>query len=48
MDLSPDQSAARVAVLSWFKSRKTTLLTLGGYAGSGKDTAVPRADKPDF
>ena len=40
MDLSADQSAARDKILAWFKSKKTPLLTLGGYAGSGKTTTL--------
>lgn len=38
IDLSADQQVAHDAIVSWFKEGKRPLLTLGGYAGSGKTT----------
>jgi exodeoxyribonuclease-5 len=39
VDLSPDQSAARDAVHAWYGSGRP-LMTLGGYAGTGKTTTL--------
>lgn len=38
--LSTDQAAAHDAVLAWFKAKPKQILTLGGYAGSGKTTLM--------
>ena len=40
VSLSPDQSAARDAVMSWYSDRRKMTLTLGGYAGTGKTTTL--------
>lgn len=40
--LSPDQQRAHDAVLAWWKAGKPQILTLGGYAGTGKSTTVAR------
>ena len=40
MDLSPDQLRVHDAVLDWLRNPREKLLTLGGYAGSGKTTLV--------
>lgn len=39
-DLSPDQRAAYNSVTRWVSSGERNVLTLGGYAGSGKSTLV--------
>lgn len=36
--LSPDQQTAHDAIIAWYAARKNKLLTLGGYAGTGKTT----------
>lgn len=40
MNLSPDQSKAHDAIVDWFRSRRSPLITLGGYAGTGKSTTL--------
>lgn len=40
--LSPDQQVAHDSIIAWFKDRKRPLLTLGGFAGSGKTTILAR------
>lgn len=39
-DLSPDQAAALEAVLAWWRERRSQVLTVGGYAGTGKTTLL--------
>lgn len=38
MQLSPDQQHAHDAVVAWYRAKSKPLLTLGGYAGTGKTT----------
>ena len=40
IELSEDQSAAIARVLDWYHGRQSPLLTLGGYAGTGKTTLI--------
>ena len=40
IELSDDQSEALARVLDWYRGRQTPLLTLGGYAGTGKTTLI--------
>ncbi len=43
LELTVDQRQAVDAVISFFKSKKSTLLTLGGFAGTGKTTCIAEA-----
>jgi exodeoxyribonuclease V len=51
-DLSVDQKAAYDRILGWMNDRSRDVLTLGGYAGSGKSTLVSlvaeQVDRPAF
>ena len=38
LELSPDQQHAHDTIVAWYEDRKELLITLGGYAGTGKTT----------
>lgn len=40
MKLSPDQSSAKDAIMSWRSDRNSLMMTMGGYAGTGKTTTL--------
>ena len=46
MDLSPDQLKAKQTILDWINStRRSSYLTLGGYAGTGKTSLISEVRK---
>lgn len=40
VDLSDDQRAAHDSIVDWHRSRRRDMLTMGGYAGTGKTTTL--------